>query len=57
MNSNNNKPELQKSEQQKVLDNRVEQLNPTIDKYWQARSFNKRPKKWEVIIADPKKTN
>jgi hypothetical protein len=28
MNSNNNKPEEQKSELQKVIDNRAEQLNP-----------------------------
>jgi hypothetical protein len=56
MNSNNNKPEEQKSELQKVIDNRAEQLNPTSDKYWLARGLNERPENWKELIIEPKKT-
>jgi hypothetical protein len=56
MNSNNNKPEEQKSELQKVIDNRAEQLNPTSDKYWLARGLNERPENWKELLNEPKKT-
>ncbi|MEN9302151.1 MAG: hypothetical protein RL264_580 [Bacteroidota bacterium] len=52
MNPNNNKPE-----QQKMLDNRAEQLNPTCEKYWLARGFKQRPKNWQKQIVEHKKTN
>jgi len=57
MKSNNNKPEPQKSEQQKMLDNRAEQLNPSSDKYWQARGLEERPENWKERIEESKKSN
>ena len=56
MNSNNNKPEEQKSEQQKVIDNRAEQLNPTSNLYWIVRGYDERPENWKELIVEPKKT-
>ena len=56
MKSNNTKPEPQKSEDQNMIDNRAEQLNPTSNKYWQARGLDERPENWEELIFDPKKT-
>jgi hypothetical protein len=56
MNSNNNKQEPQKSELQKVIDNRAEQLNPTSDKYRLARGLDERPENWKELIIEPKKT-
>jgi hypothetical protein len=57
MNSNNNKPEPQKSEQQKMLDNRSEQLNPNGELYWKNRGLEERPENWKELIVETKKTN
>jgi hypothetical protein len=56
MNSNNNKPEEQKSERQKMLDNRSEQLNPNGDLYWKNRGLEERPENWKELLNEPKKT-
>jgi len=56
MKSKTTKPEEQKSEQQKMLDNRSEQLNPNGDLYWQNRGLEERPENWKELIAEPKKT-
>lgn len=56
MKTNNNNQQPQKTEEQKMLDNRAEQLNPTSDKYWLARGLDERPENWKELIVEHKKT-